>query len=246
MIESEATGEGSTGESSGATRHGLRRAIPLLLVIVLAGGSGLGAWLSVGSPRASSPGPEGVEVRHVPTLAAASSTLKGQPVAGVTCQTQAGEVVKYHIHSYVRVYVNGAERRLPAGIGITRPALLEHSSAGPFYDVGLYDCLYWVHTHAYDGIVHVEAPTKGTFTLGQLFAVWNQPLSAHRVGPATGPVVVFENGRRMPGDPRSVPILAHSVIQLDVGGPVVAFQPFAYKVTGACGQGTNSCSTARN
>jgi len=57
-----------------------------------------------------------------------------------------------------------------------------------------------------------------------------------------GPVVVFENGRRLSGDPRATPLEPHGVIQIDVGA-VVAFQPFHYKVVGACGQGTTSCST---
>src|SRR6187397_2138362 len=45
----------------------------------------------------------------------------------------------YHIHSLVGVKVNGSLYAPPANIGITT-------------------CMYWVHTHAADGIVHVEAP----------------------------------------------------------------------------------------
>jgi hypothetical protein len=232
--------------TTGKTRRQWRRAIPFALLLLLGAGGGFAVWASAGSTAASQMGPEGVPVRNVPDVAPATSTLNGQSVDGVMCQTQAKEVVKYHIHSYVHFYVNGSEKRLPAGVGITQPPLIEHFSTGPFYDVGLYDCLYWIHTHAYDGIVHIEAPLKATFTLGQLFSVWNQPLSSDQVGPAKGGVVVFENGRRMTGDPRMVPILPHSVIQIDVGTPVVAFHPFIYKVTGGCGQGTSSCSSAQS
>jgi hypothetical protein len=94
-----------------------------------------------------------------------------------------------------------------------------------------------------DGIIHVEAPMKQSFTLGQFFDVWRQPLSATRVGPAQGSVVIFENEKRVTGDPRLTPLLSHGDIQIDVGSPVIPFKAFNYKVTGGCGEGTNSCSS---
>jgi hypothetical protein len=230
-------------DASNTRRPDRRRIIPFALLAFLAAASGVVAAASVRATGGVM-GPEGVVIRDVPDFAGAGSTLKGQTVDGIRCVTEANEVVKYHIHSYVSIYVNGSERRLPAGIGITSPALIEHTAGGPFYDVGLYNCIYWVHTHTYDGIVHVEAPAKATFTLGQLFDVWHRALSSSRVGSQSGPVTVFENGRRVTGDPRAVTILPHSVIQIDVG-QVVPFRPVTYKVTGACGQGTNSCSTTK-
>ena len=222
-----------------------RSAIPVLLLVVLSLASGAAAWLS-SRPSSSATGPEGVALLNVPDLASASSTARGRPIDGITCQRSAHEVINYHIHAHVAVYVNGQARRLPAGIGLTTPFLVQRSSAGTFLDVGIYDCLYWLHTHVADGIVHVEAPHPQRFTLGQLFDIWRQPLGPNQVGPARGPVVVFENGRRLVGNPRSTPIEAHADIQLDVGTPVVAFQPFPFNVTGACGQGTNGCSAAKS
>ena len=203
--------------------------------------SGVVAWWS----SRTSPvlvGPEGVVIVNAPDLAPASSTRHGESVDGISCQREVKAVVKYHIHVHVAVYVDGQARRLPAGIGFTRPALIEHTSAGTMFEASLYDCLYALHTHAADGIVHVETPAPGHFTLGELFDIWNQPLSPRRVGPAAGAVVVFENGRRLSGNPRSTPLLAHADIQLDVGSPVVPFQPFSFHVTGSCGQGTLGCS----
>jgi hypothetical protein len=223
----------------------MRAAIPFVLLATMTLASGLAAWLSYGA-TGSHVGPEGVVVYNVPDLAPATTTLSGHVVDGVTCQTAAKEVVKYHIHVYVSVYVNGAPLRLPAGIGITQPPLVQNSAAGTFLDVGLYDCLYWLHTHVADGVIHVEAPSKQAFTLGQFFDIWNQPLSSTRVGPDKGSVVVFQNGKEVTGDPRLTPLLAHSVIQLDVGTPVVPFHHVKYKVVGACGQGTNSCSPAKS
>jgi hypothetical protein len=214
---------------------------PLLAALTLATTAVAGS----SSLPARAMGPEGVVVYKVPNLAPASTTRPGRVVDGVGCQTQAKEKVKYHVHVHVSVYVKGQMMRLPAGIGVTKPPLIEHYSNGSYYDVGLYDCLYWLHTHVADGIIHVEAPAKGSFTLGQFFDIWNQPLSASRLASFPGAVAVFENGKRLSGDPRAAPLLPHGNIQIDVGTPVVAYHVFRFKVTGGCAEGTNSCSTTK-
>lgn len=223
-------------------RFATRTAVPMILVGLLGLASLFTAVASVASSGRTAIGPEGVIIYPVPDLAPASTTATGKPVDGQTCRKISNEAVTYHVHVEVSIFVNGARERLPGGIGITKPYLVEHTKAGPFLDVGVYDCLYWMHTHVPDGIVHVEAPVKGSFTLGQLFDVWRQPLGADRAGPARGRVVIFQNGRRLSGDPRATPLTPHSVIQIDVGTPVVAFHPFRYKVTGGCGSGTLGCT----
>ncbi|MBV8195555.1 MAG: hypothetical protein JOY80_08505, partial [Candidatus Dormibacteraeota bacterium] len=45
------------------------------------------------------------------------------------------------------------------------------------------------------------------------------------VGPATGTVTVFVNGSQFSGDPGTVPLTAHAVIQIDVG-TATPFQPY--------------------
>src|SRR5437763_14718324 len=45
--------------------------------------------------------------------------------------------------------------------------------------------------HYPDFVVHVESPVQRTFTLGDFFAIWGQPLSPTRVGPASGSVNAF-------------------------------------------------------
>jgi hypothetical protein len=78
-------------------------------------------------------------------------------------------------------------------------------------------CLYWLHTHDTTGVIHIESPAQRVYTLGEFFDVWGQPLSSTQVGHLTGHVTAFLNGRRFPGDPRSIKLTPHAVIQLDVG-----------------------------
>lgn len=206
------------------TRQWIRKIIATTLMVVFAVVGGTGASLLVGTTSAnagptSHKGPEGVLIYNVPNLAPAT-TRDGQTVDDISCRKQSKETVKYHVHVHVAVYVNGKMKRLPAGIGITKPRLLEKYSNGHFYDVGMYDCLYWLHTHVADGIIHVETPGQRNFTLGQFFDIWDQSLGPSRVGPAKGSVVVFENGKRLDGSPRLTPLLPQADIEIGVESPV--------------------------
>ena len=80
----------------------------------------------------------------------------------------------------------------------------------------------WLHTHSADGIIHTESPVERVYTLGNFFDIWGQQLNRSRVGPARGAVTAFFNGRVFTGDPRQIPLLAHSQIELEVGRPRVA------------------------
>jgi hypothetical protein len=117
------------------------------------------------------------------------------------------------------VFVNGSPRQVPAGIGIPG-AQAQDTPSGTFINGGT--CLYWLHTHAADGIIHIESPVRRTFTLGQVFNEWGQPLSASRAGPATGHVTALYNGKVYRGNPRDIPLNAHAQIQLEVGKPLIA------------------------
>ncbi len=144
---------------------------------------------------------------------------QGATVDGIACS--AGEQVAYHIHAHLAIFVNGHTEVVPRGIGIPGP---EQVQSG--FVVGG-KCYYWLHTHDNTGIIHIESPTKRLYTLGQFFDIWGQPLSNHQVGSATGVVTVFVNGHRYSGDPRSITLTPHEVIQLDVG-TVVPPRPFTF------------------
>ncbi len=161
-------------------------------------------------------GPEGVPLEEGPVLAPASTSATGRPVDGVGCD--ASGQIAYHVHTHLAVYVGGVLRPVPAGVGIVEP-VAQQTPDGPFYEATT--CTYWLHVHAQDGIIHIESPVAGTYTLGQFFAIWRQPLSATQVGPARGPVTAFVDGHRFGGNPATIDLGSHEDVQLDVGSPVV-------------------------
>ncbi len=162
-------------------------------------------------------GPEGIPLEQGPDLAPAGTTSQGATVDGVQCAPI--EQLAYHIHAHLQVYVSGQPRALPAAIGMVGP-VAEQTPYGPFY--GAQQCYYWLHTHASDGIIHIESPSARVYTLGNFFDEWNQPLSGTQVAGEKGKVTAFVNDKPWTNSPRDIPLVPHESIQLDVGKPTVA------------------------
>jgi len=196
---------------SGSSPHAASSSSPRLKLASL---STLGTLHPAPSPGPL--GPEGVPIPSAPPLAGTSTAATGQPVDGIKCQTS--EQVLFHIHSHLTIFVNGLPRQVPAGVGIPG-ARAQNTPRGPFISSGT--CFYWLHTHAADGIIHTESPVHRTFTLGNFFNVWGQPLGPGQVGPARGHVTAIYNGRAYQGNPRDIPLNAHAQIQLEVGKPLI-------------------------
>ncbi|HXP18503.1 MAG TPA: hypothetical protein VN840_02545 [Streptosporangiaceae bacterium] len=169
------------------------------------------------APAAGPAGPEGVPIPAAAPLAGTTSSATGGKVDGISCQTT--EQVIFHIHAHLTIFVNGSPRQVPAAIGIPGPQP-QTTPTGTFIGGGR--CFYWLHTHAADGIIHIESPVQRTYTLGQFFDEWGQPLGPDQVGPVTGHVVAIYNGQVYLGNPRGIPLNAHAQIQLEVGHPLVA------------------------
>lgn len=132
----------------------------------------------------------------------AQSYFGGIPIDGIHCNQMEGAVE--HIHAHVQIFDHGRPVQIPAQVGI--------DSIG--------QCLYWLHTHTPDGIVHVESPEKRTFSLGNFFDIWGRELSGSQVATAHGKVTVTVNGMRYNGDPRFIRLADHEEIVLQVGTPL--------------------------
>lgn len=130
------------------------------------------------------------------------------PIDGIRCDSQEGAVE--HIHTRLEIYNRGQS--------VIVPALIGYPQSGT--------CIYWIHTHApnHDGYIHVEAPVKRTFTLGNFFDIWNEPLSwtqAQDVNASHGHrLSIWVNGTPWHGrDPREIPLRDHETIVIQNGPP---------------------------
>jgi hypothetical protein len=168
-------------------------------------------------PAAGPLGPEGVPIPAAPPLAQPGAPAPGHSVDGISAA--AAEQLQFHIHAHLTIFVAGAPRQIPYGIGIAPPLEVESTPQGRFAGRGA--AFFWLHTHAADGIIHIESPIERTYTLGNFFDIWNEPLGPEEVGPETGRVTAFFNGRHYLGNPRDIPLIPHAQIQLDVGKPLV-------------------------
>jgi hypothetical protein len=217
----------------------VRRTFVLLLVAGSLLAAGCGSSSSSSSSSAAAPssssssgsasssgqaqiGFEGVPIEQGAEIAPASTTQTGT-VDGIRCGPT--EQLAYHIHAHLSIYVNGEPRALPGGIGIPGSQEVQ-TSEGPVAQGG--QCIYWLHTHAPDGVVHVESPTERIYTLGNFFDEWHQPLSSNQVGDAKGKVTAIVNGKPWTKDPRDIPLDPHNVIQLNVGSPQKPFQSMSW------------------
>ena len=85
-------------------------------------------------------------------------------------QCQPAEQLANHFHSQLVILDEGQPLTVPAYIGIRS------------------SCIYWLHTHDTSGVIHVETPVNEvatTFTLGDFFSIWGQPIDATHAGPAS-------------------------------------------------------------
>ena len=158
-----------------------------------------------------------------------TSVIKNGYGANITC---GAEDTAVHYHTNLQIYVNGQNELLPAYEGFGTD-----SSANP--------CLYWLHTHARDGVIHIEAPTTSAtrkFKLGDFISIWN--LTPNNTIPAGPPLLSSTKFFGLPldkqhtltvyvdatgsgtftkftGDPNTIVLQPHENIWLEYGVPLV-------------------------
>ena len=185
---------------------------------------------STGAGPARTPGtvgPEGVPLTGGVPLGPARSPSPGHASGGVPCGSS--EQRTYHVHARLTLFVRGKPRAVPLGVGIGPPVTITKSDRGEFASGGA--CFAFLHTHAADGIIHIESPGPVDFRLGQFFDVWRQRLDSRHLGSNAGRVTAFVNGRRYRGDPRGIVLRKHAQIQLEIGQPLVSPRTITFPST---------------
>lgn len=115
-------------------------------------------------------------------------------IDGIPCETQ--EYTTFHIHAHMDIFSNGQHVGVPAQIG------LENT------------CLYWLHTHTSDGIIHIESPKQKDFTIGQFFNIWK---ATNKGFPTDGTPEIFVNGNLVNTSMSDTVMHAHDEIVLVYG-----------------------------
>jgi hypothetical protein len=128
--------------------------------------------------------------------AASAAVAHARPIGRFRCTGEVGPRELAHVELFAEKLV----LLLPAGIG-TAP-----------------HCSYDIRTTQPTGVVEF-APGRQP-TIGDLFIVWGQPLSARRIASFRGAVTAWVDGKRWHGDVRAIPLRRHSEIVIEVGGYV--------------------------
>jgi hypothetical protein len=167
-----------------------RLAVAVVLAVVAAGCAG-----------AATPAPSAAPISS-PSSSPAGLASSASPGANEILCDLGGHDGKYHIHSLVGVKVDGQLYAPPANIGIGQT------------------CMYWVHTHKTDGIVHVEAPATVAPTLGDFIDLWastypdDQVLAQARAAIAAGQVTVNDE----PYDGNALELALADQLRIILGG----------------------------
>ena len=174
-------------------------AVAVAVVLSSSGGSSSSSTARLG-PAVNFASLPGLYTSGPPWPAESAQLANRLQILGLPALKQ--EALAFHIHQHLDVYVNGKPVAVPALVGIDR--------AGQFISV--------LHTHDVDGIIHVESPTKATYSLGQVMAEWGVKLTRRCLGGLCGKrVSVLVNGKPFVGDPARVPLESHDQIVIVYG-----------------------------
>jgi hypothetical protein len=127
------------------------------------------------------------------------------PVDSIYCD--ALEQTAYHIHAHLTIYIDGKAVPVPQGIGIASDQ----------------SCLYWLHTHTSDGVIHIEFPKKGTPTLGDFLDIWGQStfsqLGFQNQLASSANWTVYVDGKKVTSDFSKLVLQPHQVITIAYNSP---------------------------
>ncbi len=142
----------------------------------------------------------------------------GEAMAGLTCDINPSEA--YHVHTHLSIFLDGQAISFPGQVGIIPQTAGGH-------------CFYQLHTHDKSGKLHVEAAAPGTFTLGQIFQLWGEPLEGDNFAGITGkPIVVYvtDGGvvTQATGDWHNIELTTHREITVQIGTAITEIPNFTW------------------
>jgi hypothetical protein len=149
------------------------------------------------------PTPIGIGPRYQ-LRAAPPSVAAGSPVGRFTCAR--GDATRVETH--VELFADKRALLLPTGIGVSRR------------------CTYPLRTEAPTGVV--ESLPSVHATLGDLFALWGEPLTARGFASFRGRVSAWVGGCPWSGDLRKIPLRRHAEIVVEVGGYIPPHRSFLF------------------
>ena len=149
----------------------------------------------------------------------ASAQTDGSPIGNFTCIVNQPQEGAYHAH--LSILINNEPQTIPSFGASPQPA------GG--------HCFYTIHDHDASGKIHVTPGSAGgTFTLGQLFQIWNQPLTDTNLAGITGlPIEIFvtENNtvtKVEAADWSNIELKSHREITIGAGTAVTEIPNFTW------------------
>jgi len=148
----------------------------------------------------------------------ANPETDGSAIGSFNCTVNPPQT--FELHAHLSILMNNEPQKIPLYLGAA-PAGVTH-------------CFYTIHTHDDSGKIHVTPTAAGTFTLGQLFQIWGQPLSSSNVAGVSGlPVEVYvtDNGtvtKVEEADWANIELMSHREITIELGTPTTEIPNFTW------------------
>lgn len=136
------------------------------------------------------------------------------------------ELLQYHVHAHLDVFVDGEAQVVPGGVGISRSVPAREIEGETLYVLGgrpcAKPCISSLHTHDDTGVLHTESPRRQPNTLGEFFTEWGVRLTDACVGgycEPTTPISIYLDGEEFTGHPRNIALADMLEIAIVIGTP---------------------------
>ncbi|MEA2301785.1 MAG: hypothetical protein QOE44_2320 [Solirubrobacteraceae bacterium] len=226
------------GGAGGGTGGVPGRFAAALAIVGLAacGGAGEPGGRAPGGPSASAAAPASAPARahrrspvdptYVPVTVGPGPGYRPPPGRGaggagtigrLACRPGPGVRRGVHLELFAHAHVVV----VPAGIGVLGPRF-----EGPYVRAGR--CFGPMTTLEPTGVVELAGDARG-LRLGDLFAIWGQPVSRVRLaGFGGGRVRAYVDGRKVAGDPARIALRPHREIVLEIAGRVPPHRSYTF------------------